>query len=41
MEIYYVLFFVIFVLPMLVEFVAFFAGIWWHSEQPKDPRNGL
>jgi hypothetical protein len=37
----YALFVVIIVLPLLVELWVFFAGIWWHSDGPKDPRNGL
>lgn len=37
----YVLFFAIFVFPLLIEFGVFFGGIWWHSDEPKDPRNGL
>jgi len=38
---HYVLFFVVIVLPMLIEFWVFYTGIWWHSDGPKDPRNGL
>lgn len=38
---YYVLFFVVIVLPMLIELGVYYTGIWWHSEGPKDTRNGL
>lgn len=41
MVLYYALFFLIFVLPALIELGAFFGGIWWHSDGPKDRRNGL
>jgi len=37
----YALAVVIVVLPLLIEFYVFFTGIWWHSDGPKDPRNGL
>jgi hypothetical protein len=37
----YVLFFLFFVLPLLIELGVFFGGIWWHSDKPKDRRNGL
>jgi hypothetical protein len=41
MALYYVLFFIIFVLPLLIELWVYLEGIWWHSDGPKDPRNGL
>ena len=37
----YVLFFVVVVLPLLIELAVYFEGIWWHSDERKDPRNGL
>jgi hypothetical protein len=36
-----VLFLLIAVVPILVEAAVYYYGIWWHSDKPKDPRNGL
>lgn len=41
MFLYYILFVVIFVVPILIEFGVYLSAIWWHSDNPKDPRNGL
>jgi hypothetical protein len=28
-------------IPMGIEFYVWWAGIWWHSDPRRDPRNGL
>lgn len=40
MAVWYILGVIALLLP-LVEVYVWWAGIWWHSEQPHDPRNGL
>jgi hypothetical protein len=36
-----VLLFLLIAVPAAIEVFAWFTAAWWHSDTPKDPRNGI